>query len=53
MEFGPVKEAIKRSLVFFAESPPKWFPPFMFGFQNKTEGWANYQIMSREKGRNG
>jgi hypothetical protein len=32
MHFGPVKEAIKRLLVFFAQSPPKWFPPFPFGF---------------------
>jgi hypothetical protein len=26
MKFGPVKEAIERFLVFFAQSPPKWFP---------------------------
>ena len=34
MKFGPVKEAIKRLLVFLAQSPSKWFPPVPFGFQN-------------------
>jgi hypothetical protein len=34
MKFGPVKEAIKRLLVFLAQSPPKWFPPVPFRFQD-------------------
>jgi hypothetical protein len=37
MEFRPVKKAIKRLLGLFAQSPPKWFPPFTFGFQNMTK----------------
>jgi hypothetical protein len=36
MHFGPVKKAIKGLLAFFAQSPPKWFQPFPFGFQNMT-----------------
>jgi hypothetical protein len=34
MEFSPVEKAIKGLLVFFAQSPPKPFPPFTLGFQN-------------------
>jgi hypothetical protein len=30
MHFGPVKEAIKRLLVFLAQSPPEWPQPFPF-----------------------
>jgi len=37
MHFGPVKEAIERFLVFFAQSPPKWFPPFPFGFHHMAK----------------
>jgi hypothetical protein len=36
MKFGPVKEAIKHLLVFFAQSPPKWFQPFPFRFPDMT-----------------
>jgi hypothetical protein len=34
MKFGPGKKTIKRLLVFFAQGPPKWSPPFTFGFQD-------------------
>jgi hypothetical protein len=37
MKFSPVKKTVKCLLVFFAQSTPKWFPPFPFGFQNMTE----------------
>jgi hypothetical protein len=37
MEFGPVEKTIKGLPVFFAQSPPKGFPPFTFGFQNMAE----------------
>jgi hypothetical protein len=37
VHFSPVKKAIERLLVFFAQSPPKGFPPFTLRFQNKTE----------------
>jgi hypothetical protein len=36
MKFGPIKKPIKCVLVFFAQSPPKWFSPFTLGFQNMT-----------------
>jgi hypothetical protein len=38
MKFGPVEKAIEGLLVFFAQNPPKGFPPFPFGFQNMAEG---------------
>jgi hypothetical protein len=38
MEFGPVEEAIKRLLIFFAQGPPKGLPPLAFRFPDKTEG---------------
>jgi hypothetical protein len=37
-QFSPGKEAVKCLLVFFAQSPPKWFPPFPFRFKNMTIG---------------
>ena len=36
VHFGPVKEAIERLLVFFAQSPPKGFQSFPFGFHNSS-----------------
>jgi hypothetical protein len=32
MHFGPVKRAVKRFLIFLAQSPPKWLQPFPFRF---------------------
>lgn len=32
MEFGSVEKAVKGLLVFLAQTLPKWFPPFTFGF---------------------
>jgi hypothetical protein len=57
MHFGPVKKAVKGFLVPFAKSPPEWFQPFPFGFQDMAkrhncpahfpllDSWGNYEGM--------
>jgi hypothetical protein len=37
VEFGPVKKAVKRFLVFFAQTFAELFPPSPLRFQNMTE----------------
>jgi len=37
MKFGSVEKTIKSFLIFFGQTFPKAFPPFMLGFQNMTE----------------
>jgi hypothetical protein len=51
MEFGPVEKAIEGSLVFFAQTLAKFFPPSALLFQNKTERHnRSAHISSKELG---